>query len=73
MLDKKIYMFLIAISFMNENEVIEGVAGMYWHIAKRSPAASGLLRQCPFAALIRSGSSWPPGSLLILAKVMLKH
>lgn len=27
----------------------------------------------PFAALIRSGSRWPPGSLLILAVVMPKH
>ncbi len=27
----------------------------------------------PFAALIRSGSRWPPGFLLIAAVVMLKH
>ena len=56
-----------------KNDVIEGMAGMYLHIAKRIPAASGLLRQCPFAASICSGSRWPPGSLLILAMVMPRH
>lgn len=55
---------------MNENDVIEGMASMYWHIAKRSPAASGLLRQCSFAASICSGSRWPPGSLVMTSVAM---
>ncbi len=52
-----------------KNGVLEG-----WRAWREgNPVASGLLRQCPFAAPIHRGSRWPPGSLLILAVVMPKH
>jgi len=56
-----------------KNGVIAGMAGMFRHIAKRSPAASGLLRQCPFVASICSGSRWPPGSLVMTSVAMPEH
>jgi hypothetical protein len=52
-----------------KNGVIEG--WLEWRIRKfrRFRFAPAM----PFAALIRSGSRWPPGSLLIPAVVMPKH